>query len=533
MEDEDLIREMLAEKIRQLGNEVAEAGNGLRALEIAKAFAPDIVIADIKMPQMDGLHLLSELKKSSFQGPFIIVSGYDSFKYAQTALTYGAFSYLLKPVNDLDLQDTVMRAEKEVLETSRRKKEYSQNQEESKKYKEIAQNLFLADVLQGTEFDPADLKKQMEEAGIILNGTEYAVAALSIDHSSFKESASRDKIHSLMSELNRIVTELMEGKGVKTYPFFYRDEIAYLFQMNSHCTSNEVMRDLLTHAQKKACPRFKLITTIGLGPFVREISHIHDSYENARKLLLARTVSDHDQIFCYSDFNTNRKANILISIEVEHRLSNLFERRESEAILKEVKKLYSSVGNHEIDLCYFIDKLNFQLIYIIYRIMDHLGINLESEFGSEIQLNKQLNSLTDIKAIMNFYKKIVESCMAYLNQKLVSPEDFLMIKVKDYVLKHYCDEVNLNLVADHIHVSAPYLSKLFKEKFDQNFSEYLTSIRIEKAKELLHDDDLTIDQISTQCGFHNVKYFHKVFKKSTGHTPGVYKKCLGLSVKFR
>lgn len=96
--------------------------------------------------------------------------------------------------------------------------------------------------------------------------------------------------------------------------------------------------------------------------------------------------------------------------------------------------------------------------------------------------------------------------------------------VLDYLNHHYGEDINLNLVADKLNLTPGYLSSIFKEKTNINFSEYLNNLRVERAKELLVNVDLRIQDIAMQVGYQNVNSFIRMFKRRYGLTPGEYRK---------
>ncbi|MEX2104312.1 MAG: response regulator, partial [Bacilli bacterium] len=116
VEDEKLTRDSLENDFKELGySSVEKASDGIEALESIEVNKPDVIFADVRMPRMDGLRLLHEIKKSGSPPIFVVVSSYDSFEYAKTALEQGAFAYLLKPVGENDLKSCLGRIENRIV----------------------------------------------------------------------------------------------------------------------------------------------------------------------------------------------------------------------------------------------------------------------------------------------------------------------------------------------------------------------------------------------------------------------------------
>ncbi|MGO4371752.1 helix-turn-helix domain-containing protein, partial [Paenibacillus sp. MCAF20] len=100
----------------------------------------------------------------------------------------------------------------------------------------------------------------------------------------------------------------------------------------------------------------------------------------------------------------------------------------------------------------------------------------------------------------------------------------LMREIRDYVAEHFMDpNLSLTLLSDRFQISSKYLSQLFKESIGQNFSDFLIGLRIDYAKRLLRDSDVTVQDISDMLGYANPTSFIRVFKKVVGLSPGQYR----------
>ena len=127
-----------------------------------------------------------------------------------------------------------------------------------------------------------------------------------------------------------------------------------------------------------------------------------------------------------------------------------------------------------------------------------------------------------IEYFINFLSNIAES-MSY--EKIYASKDTIE-NVKSYISKYYYKDIKLDFLSDIFFLNSAYLSTLFKERTGQKYIDFLNSVRIEKAKELLNKSDRKIYQISKAVGYDNPKYFFRVFKKYTGLSPEQYKKRL-------
>lgn len=140
-----------------------------------------------------------------------------------------------------------------------------------------------------------------------------------------------------------------------------------------------------------------------------------------------------------------------------------------------------------------------------------------AEFGSIDEISAQMQTLD---GTTSFLQRMIEQCIRWRAETAVTGGNDAVQKAKQYIDRHYRNEdMTLRTVADAVGLSAPYLSAVFKRETGQNFSEYLTSVRIRHAKELLCCTSKLICEISYEVGFRDYRYFSQIFKKHTGQTP--------------
>lgn len=96
-------------------------------------------------------------------------------------------------------------------------------------------------------------------------------------------------------------------------------------------------------------------------------------------------------------------------------------------------------------------------------------------------------------------------------------------KVVEYIRRNYFRKISLDDIAQHVHFSKTYLSRIFKEDTGENISSYINKVRVDRARLLLADPDLSLVDVAAITGFEDQSYFTKVFKAVTGQTPKKYK----------
>ena len=160
-------------------------------------------------------------------------------------------------------------------------------------------------------------------------------------------------------------------------------------------------------------------------------------------------------------------------------------------------------------------------IYIAARSFSReLGIGNElfvECFGSIDEISKQMQT---VDGTISFLQDIIEQCIRWRIDAAASAGSEIITKAKSYIDDNYMDEdLSLRTVADEVGLSPSYLSAVFKRETKQNFSDYLTSVRICHAKELLCCTSKLIYEVAYAVGFRDYRYFGQIFKKQTGQTP--------------
>lgn len=527
VEDENLIRESLVRNVKQLGySQIAEAGNGFEALDRIKDFQPDIILADIKMPKMDGIQLLSEIRMQSYDCIFIIVSGYDSFEYAQSALHLGAFSYLLKPVTDRDLENTLSKSVEAVNQAKMKFENSVQNKIKALMYEKFAKEQFICELIRKNKLDFKYLKDKMDELGINLEYKYFLVVITSIDnYSDFFKDLSEEEIKIMKFSIENITCEILSESDISAYCFDMEDGQGFLlnYDDDKYKDSSINIYDLFLRVKDYIYKYMNFTVTSGVGSIADCFEKIHESYNKACKAVMSRLAKGCNQVFISDKLESSAPKTVLINLETEQKLMVGLEKCDKAEALEIIKNLYIFYNISGTNQANILTKLNFQLVCTIFKGMERIGIDLEQITGSEIKLYNYVNLCSSLDKIIEFYSKLMDTCF----EQIQGMQDFwnrkLMGKAVKYIIDNYDKNISLNTVADFINISPAYFSKLFKEEYNENFIDFLVKLRIDKAQGLLKEGH-TVDEVAKLTGFNDDKYLYRVFKKNTGITPGNYKK---------
>lgn len=523
-DDEIFVRNLLKKNLQasQLPIQVvAVAEDGQEALEMALEFLPDIVITDIEMPFMNGLELIRALQEREIRTKNIIISGYDEFDYARTAISLGVTDYLLKPFMPKDLMETFEKIIRELDSQNTLKQNLQMLRQQADKYKVVSRKAIIKSLLEGN----AVSAEEMGKIGFTdLPSAWYLTCIIRMNGAvwNFEDQEQTEEFLKLIQD--DYFSELLRFYGLG----LNGDTVALCFQatgMQEAKLLDEVVRGLerLSHSMKQY---YDMVLYCSVGRAYRKASMLKASYEDARSAW-KEALDAQKRIWLYGAKQPN---SYLTEQEISDKIRHLKScirgavcagnRAEAGAQLQQLMQMYAletSKGSEYV----FISAG--ELVYGIADDMNKMG--LEKADQSEIlNLNQRANvvSLLEVKEIMERY---LDACCGIVSENLSANRAESAVRlVQNYVENHLKDrDLSMEQVGEMVHFSVSYLRQIFKEVTGESFNEYLIRKRMERAGQLLRDTSMKIQDISESCGYENPRYFASSFKKFFGCTPTEYK----------
>lgn len=526
-DDEPHIRESIIRKMNLIGlYDFIEAKDGEEAYQMIQNCLPDIVITDIRMPGMDGIELISKVKQQIKKDIiFIILSGYDLFEYAQKAVSLGAFAFLLKPVNFREMDLTLIKAVEQLSYLRDEKEKSFFLNLKARQGMDLSRRLFIHELLSVEDPDVADIKSRLHEPGIFFKYKDFATAIIQIDlfYTNGSDISTKD-MELYEFSVENILTEILSSRNIDIFPFKYEDGQGFLFNFNSlDNISLNILRDLCVEVKSSIDRYFNFTITVGIGKIVNNILELNISYKSAISALLQRMLKGDGGIYIHSDTNNIEKSNRIINFKTEQCLLEAIERRDKTAIINLVHGLYTELTEGGFIDMEQLSNMNYQLILLFYKILNYLNIDLACELEDEFTQYKQVNMRHGINEVIGFFDKLIEDIFMIMEANKKSATSKLMEIIRNYILSNYDKDITLDVLSEIVHLTPTYVSKLFKQEFNENLIDFIISVRINKAKEFLRKGIYKSSEVCEKAGFNDVKYFYKMFKKYTGLKPSEYK----------
>ncbi len=527
VEDEIVVREGIKNNIRWEEEGFIIAGDesdGELAYPMILREQPDILITDIKMPFMDGLELSKLLKKEMPQLKIIIISGYSDFGYAQQAIDIGITEYLLKPVTPNKLMAAVKNAAV-VIEKERKDKQILEQYQLLVYQKQVEKRKDFFSALVGGKMSLSQIIEQEEELGINMVASAFCIILFQF------------KVQEYMYEYsNEIVQcEARMEEALRKYPeikVFERgmDGLAFIL-----LGEDEEQIEALT---QKLC---MLLISIcngrvhyfgGIGRVVHRIRDLQLSYLDANRAFSLRYFEKGDQFLSYRDVG-NIKDQIGNQINVSELNLEKLDRLLLEEFLKRgtiqdveefVDRYFSGLDSNTMKSSLFRQYIMMDGYSAIMKFLKDMKCpkeKIDNSLKNMMDITEQLTSLEDC---CKFYKSILKEAIDLRNKSSQKKYSGLIDKAKEYIHNNYAmSDLTLNKVASKVNISPNYFSSLFNQETGMTFIEYLTDIRMDKAKEYLRCSSKKITEIGYLVGYLDSHYFSYIFKKTQNFTPSEYR----------
>ncbi|MFS0875207.1 response regulator [Solibacillus isronensis] len=504
VEDDRIIRRGICQTIPwgENGIEVVgEASDGEMALELIAQQQPHLVISDINMPFLNGLDMARQLKEISPQTKFIFLTGYEDFSYAQQAVQLKAFDYLLKPVDSELLLEKVKEALAEWSET------YS-NEQLLVESRAIRQQKFFKQLMADGDTE-TDIEKGLSDLDVHLDGKCYS--AIVVHDGSEGQ---------LLDE--QIVQLALTKLDIEKFHLVSVEDNEWVLLIG-HDEAGEAV-DLATFLLEQLPD-----VTLAYGRPYTNLFEIGRSFIEAKMALDLRYIMGTGKLFSIDDKVTNgeQTAENLRAIDVK--LIAQIKQGVPEKVEELLEEFHDAIIDYQSLSLGDLKVMTLKYATLLSFEIDRWSKDETSTHSADVyRAVMEMNSLHDmIQIIRVLIKQWSEILYQKEESKFKSHVDLAIYYMKEY----YSDStLTLQKLAKMIHVSAPYLSNLFKLEKGFNFGDYLLELRMKKAMELLREESLKTYEISEQVGYSNPQYFSICFKKYTGHTPAEFKKKLNPNV---
>lgn len=505
VDDEPMIRQGLQTLIdwERHGFEIAgTAANGKEAIEQHAVLKPDLILIDIRMPIMDGLKAIEAIRRTDTECQILILSGYADFNYAKQAIIQGVGGYVVKPIDEDELESYVERAAKEL--NSRRK----DGAELDGRNVSLLREELLQSLTEGRL--PEDGRLNDREVTSLFG----SAAALEGSRLLLAEMYSREHSLTMKTVAKKKLTELIEARELG-WVFLSEPYVGMLLKSGPWLRGG---MESIREALEETCGSRIRYTAVA-GPSMKTLAELPVASANAKARLRRRFLLESGRIYDAKEPEDSAEAQDREPMTIEEMSQLLFYRIDlgnGHDVLQQIDEFAEELvqlGDSEQTL-----KSNWaQLLTLM--------LNKAAAFHPQLSLKDDLYMVTRLYLAHHYDEMLdeVKTRLTDLTAKIGGTDgNGTMKRVTDFIDRHFSEQLRLETLADLFGYNSGYLGKLFKSHTGETFNTYLDKVRIEQAIKLLREGQ-KVHQVAECVGYANADYFHAKFKKYKGVSPSSFK----------
>lgn len=473
-----------------------ESANGREALERIGDVEADIVITDVRMPVMSGLELIEKAKEQYPGLSYIVISGYDDYSYVRKSIQLTVADYLLKPVDPQELNALLEKI------VRRHEEQSLQAEADLRRWRERFFHFLIEGVY---EQDEAQLLEEFAEIRFAEAGSRFVAAV-------FESALDKQAVYETLRPLEmRMAVCVLRTRGV------------YVLLAAAPALAADEVADML--GRLVAAGAYAALRRIGVGTAAHGVAKVRESVGkafDAYTILTSRPAGGEEEPAATYERLESEAANLIpLSAAWEQEWALHLRQGNRDAALGKLADLLRDGTSAHPDVA---DSTYHYVLLRGARELYESGLIREPDFLEACRIARSL------PAVVSPDEK-QRTVTDFFVSRLKAPEDEQALetrqaveKARAYIDAHFCETINLSELAQRSYMSPGYFSSLFRQYTGSNFLEYVTNLRIERAKELLAaDPERKIGDVALLCGYQDIKYFRKLFKRHTGITPLSFK----------
>lgn len=499
---------------------VNEASNGKIAWELYQQTLPDLVLTDIKMPFMDGIELIRNIRSTGNPAQIIILSCLEDFSLAQEAIRLGVSGYILKLTMTSEEMESVLLSVRKALDEEYLTKSQSVSPASLNDILESSLLGYLSYNLPVLE----DCLSTLESHHVTIHSHDLAIALMDIDQYEHLQDLYNDRSgkliqFSIQNIVNEILAKNQSGLVIHETPSRYLLLFHSPRETRVFAPIADVLEEILTIMKNyfNITPRFYLST------MEQDLTRLKNLYSQCLSLSEYGFFMEPGSVNYYSNTWKETLCQTILS-----KTGRAFSVLKDDAysrnfVLEPLERLFTGNFTSQKVRDLFFDSFTAYL--------NNLRLNEEESYQ---QLRYFLQLLASASGYHDMLAKLLD-CIVELKHHSSEQATYSreIVQALQYLQENYQNQILVNDVAVMVGLSPNYFSSVFKKELGISFSEYLNRYRIEKSMELLQNTSLKTYEIAYQCGFSDEGYYGKTFKKYTGKTPNEHKKsCLFLQQKI-
>jgi two-component system response regulator YesN len=509
--------------------EVYNASNVSQAKEIIKEKSVQILITDIDMPQGSGIDLLTWIREENYDIQTIFLTNYADFTFAQKAVELQSLEYYLKPIEFDKLALIVKKAIKKVEDTRQAQKAANISTMWEDIKVNMSEHFWSAYLKRDGAYTPEELRSHLAKNHLSIKTTDefiillFDLYDLNPDKSTSRfETTFHDVFRKMLTD-NDVLLELTPASGsfiaIINCNSIVCTNADYISADNKSLVNQLLFK--LTGYCEKLIQQFNKRHGISLSCYIG-LPVTFPAFHSGLKQLLSmseNTIKCRDMVFLLHDY---------IPVQAEYSLPNL--KLLDEYLKLEKRTFFIEYCEDYLSTLSLNDKLNYTVlisfqtdtIQLIYSYLKEKGILAHKLIQGKTNDTLRVRSSKSIESMILYLSYLVNTALDYA--AFSASEKSVASIICEYIDLHFSEDINRNSLAEIVYLDPDYTARLFKKETGCSLMNYIIKKRIEMAKDLLINTELSVNLISDKVGYGNYSYFTKLFKKETGFTPVDYRR---------
>lgn len=502
---------------------VGDYANGREAWEAVERYKPELVISDISMPFMDGLELAGLIAAQYPYIKLIILTGFDEFEYAQQAIRLKVSDFILKPITAREIRQLLDRVKSEMDEERKHREDLGRLKSQLTQSLPLLRERFL-ERLVAIGLGREEIAERFAAFGILPPAPLLLVMVVDVDDFGDRELPS----YELDAEFLRfaafdIFKETLEKDDVLVFRTREERMVAIVSGEPDESLLYERMFSLAEQVRHHIEKYLKFTVTIGIGRACAGTERLPDAYRSALSALDYRFLHGKNRVLSILDLEGKLAASPSANPDWERELASAVKT----GSLQEANRLIEDgiaemkAAHATIESCFL--QMQKVVLTLLNAIQDIAAADPEASLAWQTKLMDVYRFKT-LDEVELWLKEIVRSVVAAIEGNRSLLTSLQIHKAVAYIEANYMnDRMSLQELCRHVLMSTSYFSLVFKQHTGETFIEYLTGVRVRKAKELLRGTTLKFYEIAEQVGYKDPNYFSMLFKKNAGMTPKEYR----------
>lgn len=517
VDDEALIRQKLNRIVEETVHgmhTVIAVSDPIRALQIVDRDKPEIVLTDIRMPEITGIDLARHIHELGYHAKVIFITGYSEFQYARAGIEYQICDYLLKPVDEKEAAKCVRKAITEYSEERKHEEMYRVFQMYFAEHLEEVRQQFVEKLLfQSASFSKRQTELQKQQLQIELQ--DYRVVAMTF--------STQKKLFEEESYYGYMVRQYFKKKheNVLSYEL---GGILYLIWPCQEANEKhgwEFCRNIekeKTELEKS----YPIRLTFGISQSSNNLTAVQNLKKQVLQCLEYGKSMETAGIILNEDLpDSYGKDTYFDIIEEITKLIQFLRCTDREQVMSTAEKILREAGMKPGD---FLENMIELIISNVTIFLDSVPLSPDEKEKLQNSVESRIHAQSDINLRAECLKYWLEYVSDSIHNLQNGEQNRFIQSIYEYIDKNFQNPIGLTNVSEYVSRNPSYVSRLIKQCTGKNFSQILLNRRVEEAKKLLRTTSLKVNQIAEQVGYPNIQYFNRVFSGQVNMSPGEYRK---------